>query len=45
MSMVWVYRALAVTALLTRLIIIYENYEKFNDRRKMRKHREPLDKK
>ena len=37
MNMIWIYRALAITALLTRLIIIYENYEKFQDRRRIKK--------
>jgi hypothetical protein len=36
-KMIWIYRALAVTALLTRVIVIYENYEKFRDRRHIRK--------
>jgi len=35
----WIYKALAITALLTRLIIIYDNYEKYRERRDIRKRR------
>jgi len=37
--MIWIYRALAVTALIARIFIILENAEKIRERRRLRKLR------
>jgi hypothetical protein len=39
MNMIWIYRALAITALVARIFIIVENYEKMKERRKLKESR------
>lgn len=42
-GMVIVYRLLAVTLLVTRVIIIYDNYKKIKDRKRFKKYEDDPD--